>query len=106
MNSRPEERKRNDMRRKYIDFLIKEVYPYIDDPQRADIEDRPPGDPPPPAQLTSSGNEDWAEYVRMMCGIIEVFEAQNAEDNRAAGGPGTLSKRGQIAADLVDLLYV
>ena len=86
------------MKPEHIEFLNTMIYPRIDDPNIADVDERPVGNPPPPEALNAKDYPEWADYIRMMCAQIEAWEA-----NKMAGFR-SLSTRGQLAVQLVDLL--
>jgi hypothetical protein len=81
-----------------IDFLRRRVYPFIEESNTDAL--RPEGEPPSPDSLNRELHPEWCEFIGSMCVDYEVSEAQSAHERRSV-----LSEDGEIAVELVNLLY-
>lgn len=66
----------------------------------SNVDVRPEGDPPLPEMLSVDEHPEWVEYIRSICAQIEAWEADKMT------GYQSLSLRGDLAVQLVDLLQV
>ncbi|MDI9520663.1 MAG: hypothetical protein QM308_05860 [Bacillota bacterium] len=81
-----------------VDFLRRKIYPFIDESKTDAV--RPEGEPPLPEILDRESHPEWSEFIGSMCVDYEVSAAQSAHERQSI-----LSKDGEIAVELVNILY-